>query len=500
MNVVASHEKVTKSIDADSLLIYQALMALSNSQKLIGAYINPFSLSFHELMMFLTSVIIRRAEIIEGVARRDLVGHRCITRPFVGYANAFDFVGVNQNIIDWSKGLRNDSTKPMTVKSTLVSKIGAAYGKYCRKKIVGISGSVILDKKFIYDLFRAGFSVKLIKPVLTHFNDFSDINNLLAETVELITEKCQFLGIADYPLLMSILSQLVDSSSVVDVESSLGIDVLVVGTNSNLSTRALSAGTQNAGIPVISVLHGEADGLLDEPIFGYGERAFSDYVVSYGTNYIRGDYQFLRVPGGCSTPLPVPSSSDLIRRFYTESDIPAIRNLECTFVYVPTSYSGFNTYGPFRALNDVHYATFRRLLVGSFDRLFVKCHPKGDRDYDDGIPDSRRLLGGLADAISIADVLVFDYVSTAFIEAAASSKPIVYFDLGIRNLTVLGQEFIEKRCIRVKVTDFSEPNLKELISGSNGARSNKGVFDFCLLEEDKSRSKTIAELIQTILE
>lgn len=500
INVVASHERLIQSIDADCLLIYQALMSLSSSQKLTGADMNPIALSFHELMMFITSVIIRRAELKEGVARPDLVGQMCAARPFVDYTNAFDFVGVSQRISDWSKSLKDNSIRHKTLKSTLVSAFGAIYGKLGRKKVVGISGSVILDKKFLYDLLTSGFSVKLVKPVPTHFNTFCEFKNLLAETVEFITQNCQFLCAADYHFLMSILPQLVESSSVIDVKSSLGVDVLVVGTNSNLFTRALSAGTQNSGIPVISILHGEADGLLDEPIFGYGERTFSDYAVSYGTNHMKGDYQFMTAPGGCNMPLIIPSNSDLVRRLYTESDIPAIRDIECTFVYVPTSYSRFNTYGPFRALNDVHYASFRRLLASSFNRLFVKCHPKGDRDFDDGVPDSRRLLGSLADAISIADVLVFDYVSTAFIEASASTKPIIYFDLGIRNLSAMGQDFIDKRCIRVKVKDFCEPNLKEMVIGANGTRSNNGIFDFCLLAEAKSRSESVVELIQSILE
>ena len=62
----------------------------------------------------------------------------------------------------------------------------------------------------------------------------------------------------------------------------LGLDALLTGTTLDLHSRIFSARANAEGVPVVGMLHGGACGVLDEPVFGYGENAFSDTLIGYG--------------------------------------------------------------------------------------------------------------------------------------------------------------------------------------------------------------------------
>ena len=62
----------------------------------------------------------------------------------------------------------------------------------------------------------------------------------------------------------------------------------------------------------------------------------------------------------------------------------------------------------------------------------LKKHPKEEPDLP--TPFRRVITGSLVDCLTMADVFIFDVISTAFNIAAATNKPIIYFDIGVRNI------------------------------------------------------------------
>ena len=53
------------------------------------------------------------------------------------------------------------------------------------------------------------------------------------------------------------------------------------------------------------------------------------------------------------------------------------------------------------------------------------------------------------DVIQEPDIFIFDYPSTAFALAAATSKAIIYFDIGLRNLKPGALDSIKERCVYI---------------------------------------------------
>lgn len=286
----------------------------------------------------------------------------------------------------------------------------------------------------------------------------------------------------------------------------LHADALLAGTLTDLETRIAAARACAQGIPVVSVLHGESHGALDEPVFGYGEQTFVDVMIGYGPagGELVEVSQFARplYPGMARY---VPAVSEKLKRVYSAMPIPALAELEAPRVmYVPTLLSGNLRYGPFRDMHDVAYFQWQRGLMACCARMFPgkttwKNHPKSLVSADMAVPGVRRATGRFEDAIDTADVFIFDYVSTAFSLAAATSKPIIYLDIGLRNLTPAAQEAIRERCIYVPADPRQPAEALRLALDQRHKRcANSFTPLFSLPADGRMRHQAIADAIHQV--
>ena len=215
---------------------------------------------------------------------------------------------------------------------------------------------------------------------------------------------------------------------------------LVVGTRAVLQNRKLAANYLMQDKPVLGFTHGEiTNTVFNEPLFGYADLGMCSILLDYGET--KDGYEF-------NKPLIKPHkivrrSSRVIKRLYrANADISAVEVHSCRSLYIPTMYSGNSHYGPFRGLEDDVYKYWQEHLVSSIKNLTIKGHPKSIKP-DLGV---RVEDGWLEDCIGKYDLLILDYYSTAASIAVFSDKPVIFFDIGLRNMGSRYTELLLKRC------------------------------------------------------
>ena len=215
---------------------------------------------------------------------------------------------------------------------------------------------------------------------------------------------------------------------------------LVVGTRALLQNRKLAANYLIQDKPVLGFTHGEiTNTVFNEPLFGYADLGMCSILLDYGEQ--KNGYEF-------NKPLIKPHqilrrSSRTIKRLYRENpDITAVEVESCRSLYIPTMYSGNHHYGPFRGLEDSLYKYWQKHLVSSIPNLTIKNHPKSIK-VELGV---RVENSWLEDCIGKYDLLILDYYSTAASIAVFSDKPVIFFDIGLRNMGSRYTELLRKRC------------------------------------------------------
>lgn len=291
-------------------------------------------------------------------------------------------------------------------------------------------------------------------------------------------------------------------------------DALVVGSLSNIRARIPAAHARSRRIPVVGVWHGDAFGIYDEPVVGVGEAAFADAIVGYGTESDLTDFD----AGPWQTELAdcrraVPSSAPRVRKLHTGEPIPRICDIpEPRLLYAPTCLSGTWRYGPYRDMHDLAYLQWQRGLMRAFgcvfeDRITWKLHPNDkmlgpEHHAPLAVPGVRlRQKEPFETLIESVDVFVFDYVSTSFSHAAATSKPIVYFDIGLRNLSHAARAAVLERCVCVPADPRNpEAAFRSFLSRLDRKCRHEFVSRFCLSPDPRSRIEIVADTIVELLE
>jgi len=288
----------------------------------------------------------------------------------------------------------------------------------------------------------------------------------------------------------------------------LKCDLLLIGSPVHPSARLAAARAKSESIPVVSVLHGESGGIVDEPVFGYGENTFMDTVVGYGEEACEkaSDGEFTNSLFG--DPVPhVPSSSTSVSRIYTSDSVRLLSEIESpTFMYVPTAFTGSGRYGPYRDIHDVAYHVWEAELMTLMGKQFPgrvvwKHHPTGLPSNEPSVPGVQIISGRwFEDMIEEPDVFLFDYLSTGFTQAAATSNPIIYLDIGFRNPTPSAKEALIDRSLYVKA-DITDPAaaLRQAFEQSSKRCVNRYSYNFSLVKDSGPRESVIAETVQNMV-
>jgi len=261
-----------------------------------------------------------------------------------------------------------------------------------------------------------------------------------------------------------------------------------------------------SGIPVVSAYHGESSGTYDEPAHGFGENAYSTSIVGYGDegmNTWKSSKYSVNLFGNNVDYFP--SSGNYVRNVFDQKPVAKIATRETNVLYLPTSLLGDGTFGPFRQLQDVGYAAWQLDLIHAMTEIplwnvLYKQHPKTSTEITLNIDGVEHVRGALEDALERSDIVVIDYFSTAACLAAATTKPIIYLDLGIRNLTDESFKSFGNRTIRVR---SSPEQANQHLASAIEIMNTQGDIDhheftrrFSLSKDGATRAEAVAKAIQ----
>ena len=214
----------------------------------------------------------------------------------------------------------------------------------------------------------------------------------------------------------------------------------IVGSRMNHENRKIAINFLQQEKPVVGYTHGEiCNEIMDEPAVGYAELGYCSVLVDYGDYKYDGNSEYIKPLVKATQTIRRESKS--VRKAYRPNiSIRAATRKRENWLYVPTGYNESLYYGPFRGYSDERYRRWEGALMEGCPNLTIKIHPKSS-SFNEGKIEIRRLEQCVQDY----DVLVFDYYSTAMTIGIFTDKPVLYFDIGLRNMSEEFREDLKRR-------------------------------------------------------
>tara|TARA_B100000676_G_scaffold77387_2_gene76999 strand:+ start:679 stop:2085 length:1407 start_codon:yes stop_codon:yes gene_type:complete len=274
-------------------------------------------------------------------------------------------------------------------------------------------------------------------------------------------------------------------------QSTIRENGLLIGTRNNLQNRKLAANFLQQGKEVVAITHGEvANSVMDEPPFGYSERTMCSTLIDYGNADDNGCFNQPWI----QPPNTLFRSGQLAKKTYKPSNrIRLPSRSRSRILYIPTTYHGNNLYGPFHAYEDSLYRKWQASLFNVVPELVYKVHPKSWGAPLEGAIIERESLDV---CISKYDILVFDYFATGAMLALVSEKPVIYFDIGLRNLRQDFLSVLKQRCeyLEIDIAELESLDLTRLVGqlwSKTTERSNEAISSYVFARSEKISWKDI---------
>ncbi len=473
-------------------IFHMLMQAFKECERYSSKYLNLIAIFFPDLMRISTSCVLKYKEIEKAQIRRE-------EKKTYSALSEFPFCGYRELL----EGTLNITSKhgfsdmKLTGKIKFLNNIGKIFKRVC------YYGYWPIGKKREVDSFKyilKHLSTSKIFPVFPqqariHIPRYENQHAIVSHFFENVIERYKIPVHSDEFVN---LFDLVYSHFIADKEEPAKYQVLVTGTLQRRITRILAAHARSQDIPVITVSHGEGDQLIvDEPRIGFGEFTCPSFFIGYGTEgqkrlssteYTSGLYEKCEY---------VPSNSDVCKKIYNPSrEILKLSDLtKPTYMYVPTTFEGGKRYGPFHNLPDVVYYEWQRRIHELFPEAIYKSHPKllkidmGFKEVEEGY---------FEECHEAADVYIFDVIATAFNIAAATNKPIIYFDIGVRNIFPDVAQLLKERCIWVdarenKACDYLR---SEIDKQRDKTLRNNYTEKYCIVDSDQTRQDVVIETIK----
>jgi hypothetical protein len=434
--------------------------------------ISVFKVYFYEILKLLTQSYYKKKELDHQVQPRDrhVLGH-LDSWPYIGYADIVS--GVDFSRKRFGKHISTDNGVLARVCNVLARSRRAFYRNSSTPKLSVVSAAIDQGSNLWLDC--PGVTVNLLTACDGWFGlpDLEQQIEYLSDSIRMVMARVA------HPVSPKVVVDLISRhirANTRPAKSRINFDgdVVVLKSGIELRNRMLASVAKQRGLKVVNVMHGEAFGVYDEPHFStLGETAYADVMLGYGNGVIGNE-----IPYQWSTGKEVEhigSNGTRIAAIYREEYFgvrAAKTNLN--YYYFPTTLSGSShRYGPFRDIPDSIYIEWQIELNRLFGNdLILKRHPKEKYGGGRHSTGAQSVKGSIEKVIAEIDVFVFDYIGTAFNIACATAKPVVYFDLGIRQIHSEALEAIKNRVIYFDVRERMPSKAEIDAQVRFGARAN----------------------------
>ena len=487
-----------KNDNNDSLQIYSDLvLAHKVSLETYPADINLLGVYFIDILKILTQTIFKEKEMAFGIEPSgELIKRKLNSWPYIGYDDIR--LGCTKEHKVFGK---NPVVTQTTVKTILQRLVNFRYLLHSpRGSLSVVSPKIDYGSNLLWSK-TPDIKTNLITTGKSWFAlpKLNEQLELLREQIISIMEKNHYFFSAD------LMSTLIDSHIRADCSEGypnvqLDSDVLLLRCGNELQNRMLSIAAMQKDIPVVNIIHGEGFGVYDEPIASeYGEQMYSSAILGYGGRItsIQDTYKF-KLKKGLHY---IPSNGVNVYKYYQPEFSGVKHSNKINYFYYPTTLRGAShRFGPYMDMADSLYLLWQESIFELFgDSIKIKAHPKEKYKESYSFSEVESVDGSFEELLGQIDVFVFDFIGTAFNEACATQKPVVYFDLGIKNINSDALGRIKERTIYFDVKD-GMPTLDEIQDRIRfDAMRNTYTDQFSLCDTIQSRAESLRDGIADLL-
>lgn len=472
--------------DYDEIIIkmyFILIDAYNECQNYGGPYKNLVGLFFHEFMFFLSSALFRKQ-----YSKKQTLSIE--ERNEISKASPIPYLGYRSNKETYINKITVSNSRKIF---ELFSK---TFGNSNRK--IGILNPALDFKKFSYLLVLNKFNVTFPEKVSIQISKIDKQRSIVISTLEKLYKKFDLLQ--NRKLLISAMDATLNA-----VISEKGImpeySLLLMGAPT-LNCRILAAESLSKQIPVICLAHGNECGTGDCPSWGYDERSYCTHFMGYGRGGLIEENQgmYLQSLSGVQ-PEYFQANSKFIQSIHKkENKIPCLSAISSAKVaYFPDKLLGLDRLGPFMSILDDEYVAWQIYLFQIFPEMVYKKHPK--QKIETNLQGIKVVTSSIEECLSQFDVLVLDCsVSTTFANLAATSKPIIYFNIGMGNHTPTAEKMVRERSIWIDVDLKSPGNLVDKVKlQENKVCINNYTSNFCMAYHSEDREDTTIRVMNELI-
>ena len=424
-----------REVDKINLNIYKDLLKEYEDNIIVnGPYLNIFGIFMHDIMTYLTNVVI--------ISNSNSLHKQNIDFPFMNtqyVKSPFE--------IQFGLGNKNKSFIKRGIKFTikLVLNINI-FGKriaytnntpieciwYMLRNLHKYRGVYINEVKCEFPNLKS--QIELLQNFLNKFCYNYNIKNSDIFTGNFLRYIDKYIGVMDCNFCCS---------------------SFISGSNTITSNRIISAYFLEQGLKSVSLNHGEHYALgVDDPQAGYGEVSYCSDYVFYGS--LLPDFESYNSPLKDHKIRMHGRYSKVIKKIFRKK-VKKINNTNMG-LYIPTNFSGNNRYGPFRDESDERYLLWQNKVGSVGVVMYYKAHPLNVPTIKENT-DAKYLFLINKDCnknlrtveLDKYDFIVLDYWSTAFALCSSSSTPIIFFNRGLQNISRKVIEDIKERVFWVDI-------------------------------------------------
>jgi len=396
-----------------------------------------------------------------------------------------------------------------TKKIKIVRKLSVFLSFLTGKSKIAFSPVLSVDPGILKTLLKKGFGLIQIKKEKLYAED---IELQLENIKSLIDRICDSLEIDQKDNLCKMIISFI-KENITEHKPLKYADIFLLGPMSRTEHNIAAANAKYNGCKVITVSHGEGDQqVFEEPRFVYAEMSYPDYFFGYGPCIGLEYKDKIYTKPLFREPKPVPSNSNIIKKIYNGRNVRSFTGIDnFTVMYVPDSTSYNEKYGPFAFTFDRAYINFQMEIVRQLQPEYIKRHPKGHEIFRNSEQQEIEFIKkeklkteiiteNFMTAYEKVDIYIFDIVSTAFMVAAATDKPIIYFNTGRRNFTKHAEKMIRERCVWIDINLEEINDLYSMVKESAGKELINNFTEAYSVntDDDMSREERLIILLEGV--
>ena len=423
--------------------------------------------------------------------------------PYLSYDELIN--GIDLSNKNFLVNIENISYKKKIISN--MSKIAFPFSK--KKEIAMLPNSPLSRSDILY-LIKNNISIDFLNNASINIDEIELQFKELKYCIQNIFEKLNILKSPD--LLVELIKKHI-SERITNKLISVKKGLIIGGSMTELLNTFFSSISKNNKSEFISIVHGEGDQLLfDEPLYGYGDRSLPSILFGFGVGgkFLKGRNHFWK--SLYKQPKYITSNSDFIKSIFVHKDIKKAKNInKMTWMYVPDSYLYTKRTGPYGGnIPSRLYEIWQKKLIKSFNKIIYKKHPKGHflyrnlskKNIHDRLSIDNKHISIVYDNFykiyKNCDGYIFDHISTAMMIAISSDKPIIYFNIGKRNLSDYVVKLMKKRCIWIDVDPLKADNIRDRIESFSTKIYTNNITQEFSLDTDNSNLLRKEKLLLTI--